>query len=604
MKRFGFLIALILGISATNVVYCPLFAETTPIAYEKKSEPILKRTILDRFFRALLEESQGGYVLYGNKPMCTEGILPKEANLLMLGGALHKRSVALKEGLRIWETVSKNSQNKYVIQSYDTLSYGWRELVLINREEFQKTVSDNLALFQYVLGPQVTPQKLFEHMSDRRNGFSSILKNDKVLTGILLGFGTENALYGSRKEIISESLSSTEIVPFKSVRKKMCDQTFGTTREEELTELKKKFFRSIDLVERQTPLIPWFGCLKSATTEKLLNGYVKTQKKVRKVLDSKDFLEKIMGYLISDKTQSSIAIQSLLSEAYCDLKGIDWSSIIARSIAQGIPNRDPEWIDSLIQGMQSADQGHSPMNQEQWDRLLDDFAEVDKTLHSVRNFAKADDFFSSLDKRGDLTCLVERRLYYRTTEQAGGDVRCPGSAVARLKFAISNPCAEIPSKDSRAEEDAIVDLSECVSGFAAGVRGMAIGEEREIFIHPAFAYGESCNITPNICLTAHVKLLQVIDQGSENELVLEPLDLPSESFSETELSKRHQILRCQIARELGIRTWSHFKGAQNEGYSLNSLLDAFRVHLKNGQEELSSYENDLLTSLQWKIYYL
>ena len=76
----------------------PYISSTPKIALESLSDS--ERAALESFFRTLLMDTQCGYVLYGDKPICIEGILPKDDNLLMIGGELHRRSIILKEGCK------------------------------------------------------------------------------------------------------------------------------------------------------------------------------------------------------------------------------------------------------------------------------------------------------------------------------------------------------------------------------------------------------------------------------------------------------------------------------------------------------------------------
>ena len=75
-----------------------------------------------------------------------------------------------------------------------------------------KIVHENLILFQYVLGPDVTPDGLLEYLIDPSK---NILK-DYTLAGIILGFGVQNSLYYRRLELIQKGLWSKEKAPFKA----------------------------------------------------------------------------------------------------------------------------------------------------------------------------------------------------------------------------------------------------------------------------------------------------------------------------------------------------------------------------------------------------
>ncbi len=243
------------------LVWIAISLPLSGMAHDEEQEYVSKRAVLDVFFRVLLEESQGGFVLYGSKPACIEGILPSEENLFMVGGILHRRIIVLREGLRVWEKIPlKKNRQRYFIQSYKPISYGWEEVAVVNSDEVVKSVRDNLPLFQYILGPKTTPQGVLCDLTNCDRGFSPSLKHDKVLTGIILGFGTQNALHVSHQEILEDKLYRTEKIPLISLS-------------HELDELEKETLVSKDIVPKAIPGFPWFGCPRGPETKKLLDRY-------------------------------------------------------------------------------------------------------------------------------------------------------------------------------------------------------------------------------------------------------------------------------------------------------------------------------------------
>src|ERR1700722_16085829 len=58
-----------------------------------------ERLYLESFFRTMLTNSEGGFVLAGSKPVCMEGILSSEkVRIRQIGTKVHRRSVDLCEG--------------------------------------------------------------------------------------------------------------------------------------------------------------------------------------------------------------------------------------------------------------------------------------------------------------------------------------------------------------------------------------------------------------------------------------------------------------------------------------------------------------------------
>lgn len=191
--------------------------------------------VLEQFFRTLLLHSEGGYVLYDAKPVCINGfhVIDKFTG----SHHRHKESIDLREGAAIWKKLAiGNLKNDIIIHVYDQrdcLAPTYIHILLINKPLFIKTVQENLALFQYVLGVTVTPEKLLAKLTDAKETFHSVLKGDTVLIGIILGFGTQNALYGSHSENLQNQLISNEKPPFKNALLK-CDSINETWRKEML----------------------------------------------------------------------------------------------------------------------------------------------------------------------------------------------------------------------------------------------------------------------------------------------------------------------------------------------------------------------------------
>ena len=130
---------------------------------ELKALSVTERCILEKFFRSLLKDSQGGYVLFGNKPVCTEGVLPNENNcLLMIGNEFHERNIVLKEGLKIWHKLPLQSQN-YFLHVYRKPSHGWLQVLLINRQRFLKVIQEkSLSFFNMDWGQKSRQRNYFK----------------------------------------------------------------------------------------------------------------------------------------------------------------------------------------------------------------------------------------------------------------------------------------------------------------------------------------------------------------------------------------------------------------------------------------------------------
>jgi FKBP-type peptidyl-prolyl cis-trans isomerase len=250
------MIKILLNILFIFGLYFPLeaFTKDVSLSYQDKAS-------LETFFRSILVNSEAGYVLLGEKPVCIEGIISDESFAFLVGTKYHQFSVELAEGLKVLKALDI-SDKKVIIHEYNSLEYGYRHVLFINKDAFEKVVRENLSLFQYVLGPYITPSLLLKELTNSETTFSTVLKNDKVLIGILLGYGTQNALFHAKLEDSQDIASLTE-----------------------------KLIPSKDLIPRQYPPLPLFGCLKEdKETTALLASYDHTHQEIRQLLESEDFL--------------------------------------------------------------------------------------------------------------------------------------------------------------------------------------------------------------------------------------------------------------------------------------------------------------------------
>ena len=582
------------------------------------SHPVSEKEILDVFFRALFEKSQGGYVLYGSKPICGEGILPRETRLFMLGDDQHKNNITFKEGVKTWKRLPCQGK-KYFVHLCEKPSYGWLHLLLINREAFIKVVKENLPLFQYVLGPDVFPEKLFEKLMDPKESFASTFKDNRVLIGIVLGFGTQNALYVSREENIEESLEKKEKLPFRSVMDRSKENKkwgatdwktaaapgFGhSSLKDELDHLNETLFVSKDLVEKQPLLIPWFGCLKNRETEQLLKGYTKTRSRIHDLIKDDRFLERVLTRFWESDASNII---SDLSSTYRDSglnPGLGPSSVIAQAIYQGMPEHDVEWIASFIDGMQSQQRGEPLLTSPQWIDVMGDYQQTKEALEAKQNLTGCEQVFSDLGRREDLIALIPDKLYYRVLKTGKGQAIETTHSIVEMDYVIKDHSGAVLAAAQSSDQDSI-DVATLVMGLSSGMQGMSMGEKREIYIHPSLAYGETSNFSPNTGLIIEVTLRGIDHQEKEKkEPALIPLNLLAADTNESEIRKNFQTFRHQVASQLGARTWAHFRRGQNAGYSLSAITQSL-LQLSKDEViyELSPEADEWLTQVHWRIYH-
>jgi hypothetical protein len=274
-----------------------------------------EKIALEAYFRTMLENSEGGFVLFGSKPACMEGIMHNpRCTLEWVGGKRHEKSVNLWEGSLVWQRSFAPLRSSRLIISLkdhpDHLYSEWRHLIWINPKKLQDVIKTNLALFQYILGPDVTETKLVNHLQDDSN---DVLR-DYTLMGIILGFGTQNSLPYHRLECIFRALYSREQPPLKRRHERLQipdplkEQYMGfdlkppfenepsfsfSTLLQEYQTLCNKKVPSRKVKSEQIPLFAIFN-QNDDETNQILKEYETHVSKIQTLLESDSFLETIL----------------------------------------------------------------------------------------------------------------------------------------------------------------------------------------------------------------------------------------------------------------------------------------------------------------------
>jgi peptidylprolyl isomerase len=586
-----------------------LFLSCLCLGHEKERLNSDDAAILHVFFQTLFEKEGGGYVLFNQKPVCWSGF--SENDNSMPGTLVHRNSVAIKEGMRTWKSLDLKGKNIFLHCCHKENSYGSIDLLLINRSLFLKTIEDNLSLFQYVLGPKVNPSSLLESLLSARD-FDSVLKGDRVLIGIILGFGTYNAIVGSRSENIRDSLiSSADIPPIES----------KLTQAPQLTQNEKDFlfFSSSEALSKQSQVYPSFGFSSLEEEFNFLEdrtdlsppslrqepafifGYVKddrqsqvliqkleeVQSKVRALMQSPTFLADVL------KMMTERAFEVDTSKQF-DLRMNSWqipqlNLIIAKNVWNQIKGNDQEYIKEFLMSF------HEPVSQE--DIRCGFFPNHYKTYveQARNNLLESYHLFDRLEKDSEFTSVVTKKLYYKVLKKGSGEPLNESNFV-KLTYQIIDPSDTCLVT----EFSKILDPSKTIPGFAHGIKGMRIGETREIYMAPSLAYGVHTLLDKGIYLKAKITLLDILpDREAKNYPELTPLDL---SFVFDPLfEQRVANENKQVARFEGVRVSKHY--AKSKMVNIEEVYFHL-INLKNGKNpsSISKSELELINKLHWNIY--
>ncbi len=564
------------------------FAQKTSVSLEEYS-------ILDKFFQTLIKESEVGYVLQGKKPVCIHGFFNKDP--FSVNTIPHQHSVALREGARIWQQlVTSNPEVMiHIAKKEDPLIPNWIHVMAIHRSLFQNVLNKNLSLFQYILGPTVSPESLLSALSSEKVTYHSLLKGDKVLIGEILGFGTQNALYVSRIENIEEALDQ-EIPPFLNIQTIVREYPhehlpfepgfgFNSVRQELEVLHTKVTLPSKKLISSSPEFV--FGCLKeSEENSKIIAGLEETQNEIQLHLQSQTFFEEVLHKLTGH--QYTIPTTST-NFSFC-LDKHKLNQAVARGIWESLQDYDKEYLSCFISGMENPEASCS---------VIDRCAYFPKfrrdLIDAKNNLADANSLFSSFEKQKDVKCVVPNRLYYRTLKSSQGDIECRGPLVS-LEFSILSPSGHCIAHKS----NQIVNLKNTIPGFSLGIKGMKVGETREIFIHPSLGYGFDTSLDKCIALRAVVTLQDICDNQPYSRSV-NSFDLDF-VFDENTINERTEKYKAALF-EKGKQIAHHLK--QCSQIDLN-LVRNYLINFQHNEEKFATTteeEQALINQMHWNIYF-
>lgn len=169
-----------------------------------------------------------------------------------------------------------------------------------------------------------------------------------------------------------------------------------------------------------------------------------------------------------------------------------------------------------------------------------------------------------------------------------------------LKYQIFDPYNTGMTDRYFAMNDSEIDLSKTIAGFAHGVKGMRIGECREIYIHPSLAYGLETSLEKGIYLRAIVTLHEIQGGAEKKYPPLEPenLSIIIDPNFEKECEKKCVFL-------------GRFYGKRVSEYLARSDIVDLPVVKKNLKElyktsadqDLSEDEKRAINRIHWNIHF-
>jgi hypothetical protein len=472
----------------------------------EKETLLLKPTL-----RLMLEQTEMGYVLLGKKPICTINYLEEPIffdeiePLEQLALAVY----ALKDILR-------NFYSKNIIFHFDEKE---KLLLVINKKNFFETVKDNLALFQYVLGPTITPALLLSDILSLQTSFCETLRFDRVLIGLILGYGLQNSLFESRLQSIEyDYLYTKDIPPYlsqASARPENKEAFLFLDHEEGLSwktkssmlptsgfyslDEEKKFLKnkmqiaSQRLVDQAPPFI--FSCLK--VDQHFLNDLETVQAHIQQLLSSSSWFKEALTLISGEE----IIAEDSASSVEFFVTQYDINAILAKFLKNELKEREAKYHPFFYEGFIQEDDDVGAGG---------DYTAAASAIKNLsrarRNLEETDRFFYELAKNDDFKVICEPYLYYTILEQGYG-ATLKNAVDVCVDFKIYDPFGNCLNSGTKVR----LNLRKAIPGFAHGMQEMMVGEKRALYIHPALAYGVHTFLEKGIFLKAVVTLNEIYD---------------------------------------------------------------------------------------------
>lgn len=172
------------------LLFCSGFLYSNVVETGMKELSFLDRYCMKVFFDQAIKYDQATHVIYfNNKAVC------------LTGPFLSKQDKTFKDiiSLRGWRAFKKNEHlfphpnfifaDNLFVSSDD---FKVLQIYIINKEALRICLTKNMALFQKTLGSEFSSEQFISQLEEGRS-LPSLLNEEQILIGILLGYGEESA---------------------------------------------------------------------------------------------------------------------------------------------------------------------------------------------------------------------------------------------------------------------------------------------------------------------------------------------------------------------------------------------------------------------------
>jgi FKBP-type peptidyl-prolyl cis-trans isomerase len=461
------------------------------------------------------------------------------------------------------------------------------ELAFINISQLKTTIEENLSLFRYVLGPNLSSDDLVQRIAYSDELLCDVLKNDLTLVGIVLGFGVHNSLVGGKMEMVSSHVLIRDTAPFlpqhcffqntaknnfifpeelyrlyylefaggEDYAFRVRDQASYNAPSpnfsdlEELERLKTEEDPLPISLQKDNPHFIFNAFKGGAPNRPLFERLLHAQKSIQSLANRDNFLETVLEKIGGKKPTITCAKPSKSFKGITLFKEGEqkWVELLLNVAKRFEGEKKAAFIDAFCKPTETS-------RQRPWAVGVSN-ATLQGLKRAKANLAAAEKKFSILSEKSParLKEIVKKSLYVETTKEGSGKEITEKIDNIRVSYIVEDGDGIILF----ANHDTWLQLTKTITGFFQGVQGMRIGEKRTLFIHPTLAYGALTTLPPCTSLNIKIHLLDIDEQqlSKKQPLPAKPLDLSW--VTDPDLYEKIESSLHQIPRFVGsfYRDW-------------------------------------------------
>ncbi|MDR2539270.1 MAG: hypothetical protein LBC45_01395 [Chlamydiales bacterium] len=150
---------------------------------------------METLLQNMIFEQNFGYALFGNKPVSLAGYFLNPS----LDAIFFNKKSFFFPVVEAWSMLEKNVlchlQGNYILlkQVNRVKNDSTFQAIIVNKSSFLQTVTDHLDLFCELLEEKIDPKELLDEVILNQKSLWDILKGNRALYGIILGYGEKNS---------------------------------------------------------------------------------------------------------------------------------------------------------------------------------------------------------------------------------------------------------------------------------------------------------------------------------------------------------------------------------------------------------------------------